>query len=78
MADGGRLIMADGGRLIPAPARLRAMLYLLTPNESSFEMLHDVPAYVHQVGLRNAPVNHSTETIELCFNALHQDRQVAN
>ncbi|XP_019734257.1 alkylglycerol monooxygenase isoform X2 [Hippocampus comes] len=41
--------MADGGLLSPVPARLRAMLYLLTPNESSsFEMLHDVPECVHQ------------------------------
>ncbi|XP_051921843.1 alkylglycerol monooxygenase [Hippocampus zosterae] len=40
--------MADCGLLSPVPARLRAMLYLLTPNESSFEMLHDVPDYVYQ------------------------------
>ncbi|XP_061631560.1 alkylglycerol monooxygenase isoform X3 [Phyllopteryx taeniolatus] len=36
--------MADG----PVPPRIRAILYLLTPNESSFERLEDVPEYVHQ------------------------------
>ncbi|XP_077454773.1 alkylglycerol monooxygenase [Stigmatopora argus] len=40
--------MADGGLLGPVPSRLRAMLYLLSTNESSFPRVEDVPAYVHQ------------------------------
>ncbi|XP_077383304.1 alkylglycerol monooxygenase [Festucalex cinctus] len=40
--------MADGGLLHTVPLRFRSMLYLLTPNESSFERVQDVPAYVHQ------------------------------
>ncbi|XP_077577245.1 alkylglycerol monooxygenase [Stigmatopora nigra] len=40
--------MADGGLLGALPSRFRAMLYLLSPNESSFPRVEDVPAYVHQ------------------------------
>nr|XP_057910009.1 alkylglycerol monooxygenase [Doryrhamphus excisus] len=40
--------MADSVQLGSVTSELRAMFYMLSPNESSFEKVEDVPEYVHQ------------------------------
>lgn len=42
--------MAEAVELGSVSAGVRALFYMLTPNESSFQRVEDVPHYVQQVG----------------------------
>lgn len=42
--------MAKALELGSVSTGVRAMFYMLTPNESSFQKVEDVPQYVQQVG----------------------------
>lgn len=42
--------MAEAVELDSVSAGVRALFYMLTPNESSFQRVEDVPHYVQQVG----------------------------
>ncbi|XP_061676000.1 alkylglycerol monooxygenase isoform X1 [Syngnathoides biaculeatus] len=66
--------MADGELLGPLPRRLRAMLYLLTPNESTFERLEDVPAYVHQAN----PLFLGLVVLEMLLGSLMSEEKLYN
>ncbi len=60
--------MAEAVGLGSVSTGARAMFFMLTPNESSFEKLEDVPQYVQQVGAASLslPYRHAWCNDVLC------------
>ena len=58
-------VMAEAVELDSVSRGVRSMFFMLTPNESSFQKVEDVPQYVQQVGTASLSLTSSNNTADV-------------